>query len=154
MNSQIDHGDYMWQCPHCGYENEIEERIALKEICARCKNQRIDEFELMDNIEEELYELDIEKGYKVEKMEKIDSLMNSLRTSGETPKLKEADMPLLEQSREDYKKQFLEIEMRQIELKNKIIYTRGFKRIYKDQKNLSDFGSAVNARNKWREKHM
>lgn len=51
----------IWVCPHCGYENEDTERIAMKETCRRCKEERTTPDELNEYIRLRLEQLQSDK---------------------------------------------------------------------------------------------
>ena len=119
-----------WICPYCGYENENTERIALKEICKRCENERTTPGCLEQEIHDKLEELDSEKFDIIEKMEDADYKISLLKPEFRSDKEKE---------RAELVKKYHEIEMKQINLKGKTIYSEKIRRIYKDQKQISDF---------------
>lgn len=119
-----------WICPHCGHENENTERIAFKEMCRRCGNEKTTPGCLEQEIHDKLEELDSEKFEIIDKMEDVDHKMTLLKPEFRSDKEKE---------RAELVKKYHEIEMKQINLKGKTIYSEKIRRIYKDQKQISDF---------------
>lgn len=119
-----------WVCPHCGHENENTERIALKELCRRCCNERITAKRLEQQIIEELEILDGEKVDIIEKLDNIDDVIGTMNID---------QFPIQEKKRDELVKQYHDIEMKEISLKGKTIYSEKIRRIYKDQKFITDF---------------
>jgi len=119
----------IWICPHCGYENEDTERIALKELCRRCKEDRKTAQQLEEYINTRLEDLDDKKGDVVCKLDAYDESISE----------KKHEIQNLKERRSQYEQEYHRIEMEQIKLKSKIIYTERIKNVYKDQRRINEF---------------
>lgn len=119
-----------WVCPHCGHENENTERIALKEQCRRCRNERTTVGCLEQEQYDKLEELELEKCNILDKIQNVESLMNLLK-----PEFRSDS----EKKRSELLKQYRTIETAILEINEKPIYREKVRHIYKDQKTISDF---------------
>jgi hypothetical protein len=123
----------IWICPHCGHENEDTERIALKESCRRCKEERITPECLEEYISDKLDTLDSDKGDVVYKLSLYDDMIN----------YKMGELSDLKSKRKEHEDEYHRIEKEQIKLKSTPVYTEKLKVITKDQRYLDEFGRTI-----------